>query len=550
MSELSDLNPGAPPLSGGDSAVNPAPVEDLGKLGKQLAVSSAAAAVPPQPTKTTMRTDPDGKKHISIEGPAELAEYYGKAGQFYQQAMGGMQQQVERLKQQEDAARNQPAWVQLATALSANMAQQKDMPGWVKGLGQTAAQLNPRPEQLAAQRLGLMGEQADLAGKEAGLGMQNAQFGLATRREGRLDTEEERKQLEDARKVTEDQTKDVRDMRDKQLAAAQKAEAAPPDVLNKMFIERGVDPKMAAAQTDAITKTNEAAQARIKADRAWQESKEAAKENRLTKALTAKSSDKVEADAALRAVAHSAATGDLMAMRDVSSFRGTDKSRIFKMIKDENPSFDMAEMGRKMKMMDYVTVGKGGDLIQNFGTFLQHGGEAVDAIQNLKLSGSPYLNKSLNWWRQNMQGSPELEALKQPLEAAGIDYERLLIGTSYALQKDDRERIHRFISGDMPVDQMAAAAKSMARIAKDRFMELNHKAKRVLKQDIPDPFSQDAVEGSRKMGIEIPSGEKGGSAPATDEITKAKAAKVGEVVTVKGKKYRILDNKGGIEEVK
>jgi hypothetical protein len=541
LSELSDLNPDAPPLSGQPQD----PIGDMRKLGANLAVSNKASEKPPVPSEFTQKADGS----VTIKGDRQLMEYYGKAGQFYQQAMGGMQQQVDRLKQQEDAARKQPAWVQLATALSANLAQQKDMPGWVKGLGQTAAQLNPRPEQLAAQRMGLMGEQADLAGKGAGLAMQEAQFGLAQRREGRLDTSEDRKALEDARKVEEDQTRDVRDMRDKQLAAAQKGEAAPADVLNKLFVERGVDPKLAAAQTDAITKTNEAAQARIKAERVWQESKEAGKENRLNRALAGKTSDKAEADNALNETAKAYADGDLAAVRDIASMRGNDRTRLFAKIKALDPKFDMAEMNRKIKMQDYLTTGKGGDTIQYFGTFLQHAGDASDAVKQVQLSGSPYLNKPMNWWRKNMAGSPEFERLRTSLEPAGVEFEKILIGTGYALQKEDRQRIDRFLSGDMPVDQMAAALKTMGGVAKDRYVELNHRAKRVLKKDIEDPFSEDAHVGAAKIGLDLgtTSGPAAGAKDAggphqkvtgNDGVAEAKAAKIGDTLTIMGKRYK------------
>jgi hypothetical protein len=84
------------------------------------------------------------------------------------QIRGAFAQEAQRLKIQEDAARQQP-WVQLATALSANIAQQPNMPGFVKALGATAAQLNPTADQLGARRMGVLNQQAQMAEKSAAL---------------------------------------------------------------------------------------------------------------------------------------------------------------------------------------------------------------------------------------------------------------------------------------------------------------------------------------------------------------------------------------------
>jgi hypothetical protein len=100
--------------------------------------------------------------------PIATYESYNRDRQQLNEIRGAFHQQAEQLQKQEQQARSQPAWVQLATALSANLASQKDMPGWVRGLGQTAAQMNPRPEQIQAQRMGVLGEEAQLTEKALG----------------------------------------------------------------------------------------------------------------------------------------------------------------------------------------------------------------------------------------------------------------------------------------------------------------------------------------------------------------------------------------------
>jgi len=545
MSELSDLNPGAPPLSGGDSAVNPAPVEDLGKLGKQLAVSSAAAAVPPQPTKTTMRTDPDGKKHISIEGPAELAEYYGKAGQFYQQAMGGMQQQVERLKQQEQQARAQPAWVQLATALSANMAQQKDMPGWVKGLGQTAAQMNPRPEQLAAQRMGLMGEQADLAGKSANLEMSGMAREDARKKEARV--AEQAQTAQSAKAFHELST------------SAQKGELTDITLTSQVLQDAGHPKDHADAQARLLVGVSREKKSLIDAAAAATDKKtqdalnaRAAESDKrmavMLKGLALKTSAQSDSDKAIETTAQSIAAGDLSSIKDISSFRGSERTRIYARAKEINPNFSVAETKRKIDMEQSFTVGKDGQNLQSFGTFLEHAGELSKALDGVAQSSSPALNKPINWIRKNAEGNPEYQRLLVAIEPVGKEFESFLLNQR-ALYVDDRKRIDVLMNGNSSPAQIMTALNQMGKTAKDRYTEMNQRYKRVMKQDIENPFGEEAIAGAAKVGLDLgtTSGPAAGAKDAggphqkvtgNDGVAAAKSAKIGDTLTIMGKRYK------------
>ncbi len=154
-----------------------------------LKAHNDAAQTPPQPTSTTLERDPDGNERLTIKGPAELARYYGNAAQFYQQALGGYAKQMDSIEQQmraqEAQIRSQPPWVQLATALSANLAQAPNMPGWVQAAGRTAAQLNPRPEELQMRRMGVLNSEAQLAERAIGAGLGSAKFALDVASENR-----------------------------------------------------------------------------------------------------------------------------------------------------------------------------------------------------------------------------------------------------------------------------------------------------------------------------------------------------------------------------
>jgi hypothetical protein len=497
MSELSDLNPEAPPLSG--QPQGPDPIGDMRKLGANLAVSSKAAEKPPVPTEFTQKADGS----VTIKGDRQLMEYYGKAGQFYRQAMGGMQQQVDRLKQQEDAARAQPAWVQLATALSANMAQQKDMPGWVKGLGQTAAQLNPRPEQLAAQRMGLMGEQADLAGKSANLEMSGMTREDARRKEARLADTAHAAQI----------AKTFNELG----AAAQKGELTDVATTSQVLQDAGNEKDHADTQAKALVGISKEKQTLIAAasaatDKRTQDAltaRAAESDKRMAvmlKGLSLKASDKSDADKAIETTAQSIAAGDLSSIKDISSFRGSERTRIYARAKEINPNFSVAETKRKIDMEQSFTVGKDGQNLQSFGTFLEHAGELSESLKGVAQSSSPALNKPINWIRKNAEGNPEYQRLLVAIEPVGKEFESFLLNQR-ALYVDDRKRIDVLMNGNSSPAQIMAALNQMGKTAKDRYTEMNHRYKRVMGQDIENPFGAEALAGAAKVGINLPQGK-------------------------------------------
>jgi hypothetical protein len=130
--------------------------------------------------------------------PIQTYEAMMRDRQELNQIRGAFAQEADRLQRQEQQARQQP-WAQLATALSANLAQARDLPGWVQAAGRTAAQLNPTADQLRSQRMGVLGEQAQLAEKAGALDIAAARTAADT------------KQAELARKTAEGMDKRAAD---------------------------------------------------------------------------------------------------------------------------------------------------------------------------------------------------------------------------------------------------------------------------------------------------------------------------------------------------
>jgi hypothetical protein len=211
----------------------------------------------------------------------------------------------------------------------------------------------------------------------------------------------------------------------------------------------------------------------------------------------------------IEVVAQSLAHGDLTALRDVTSMMGGNRLMVYARTKSINPNFSVAETQRKIDMYKLYTTGKMGENLQSFGTFLEHAGELSDAVQNIRLLSAPLANRPLNWLRKNAQGSGELAALETALEPVRKEYEAFLLGNR-AMHDDDRKAINLILSDTASPAQIQGALKQMGKTARDRFTEANFRFKKVMKQDIEDPFSPDAIEGAKKVGVELKGGSETG----------------------------------------
>jgi hypothetical protein len=213
-----------------------------------------------------------------------------------------------------------------------------------------------------------------------------------------------------------------------------------------------------------------------------------------------------------------------MSIRELATSRGGDRLFIVDEIRKIDPHFSTAELQRKIDTEAYYSpTGKGGDLLRYFGTYLQHVGEATQTVKGLELAKSKFLNKTWNWWRENMAGTPEFERLRVSLEPVATEFEKILIGTGYALQQEERKRVEKFAAGNMGVDQMMAAAKQMSITVKDRLIEANYSYKRLMKRDFENPISPEAVAGAEAVGLKLPNWATGASAGTSEPPPDAKA---------------------------
>jgi hypothetical protein len=202
--------------------------------------------------------------------------------------------------------------------------------------------------------------------------------------------------------------------------------------------------------------------------------------------------------------------GELTRLKDIASLRGDQRLQIYDIAKQTaaaaGRTFSVSEVDRQIRNEDYYANGKGADSLRSFNTFLEHAGAASDAVNQIRLSAVPVINKPLNWWREHLSGSPELQQLVGSLEPVRKEFEGYLLG-GHALHTDDRKAAETILSDNSSPAQIQQALKTMGHTAVARAREENYRYKKLAKHDLQDAFSPEAIEGARKIGTELGFGD-------------------------------------------
>jgi hypothetical protein len=451
--------------------------------------------------------------HDAVQAITQNAMQFGHITQVYQQ-------QIERNQQQQEQLRQHPFANALAQ-IAANVAASSKDP-LVRGLGGAAQALNPTMGQLQGQGMELM-QGAEKAG------------------EGQMRILEQMDQHQAMQRSREDALAQKTALAKDQTAktfhelstSAQKGELTDPAITSKVLQDAG-HPKdradslaalLVGASKEKQSLLKQAQEATALKDKTALDERARESDRRIAAYLAAaapKISDKADADKAIEETAKSIAAGDLSSIKDISSFRGSERTKIYARAKEINPNFSVAETKRKIDMEQSFTVGKDGQALQSFGTFLEHAGEATKALEGVYQSGSPAINKPMNWIRKNMEGNPEYQRLIVSLEPVGKEFESFLLNQR-ALYVDDRKRIEIMLDGNSTPAQIKVALNQMGKTAKDRYSEMNQRYKRTMKHDLEDSFGPEATAGAAKIGIDV-----GSSGAAKKLIFNPKTGKIEE----------------------
>jgi hypothetical protein len=164
-----------------------------------------------------------------------------------------------------------------------------------------------------------------------------------------------------------------------------------------------------------------------------------------------------------------------------------------------DPKFSMADYPLRQQAYQYFFGGgKGADQIQSANTLIQHSKDLSDVVNDYRATGSPLLNKPLNWIRKNYGDatySRYVTAL-QPVRDEFMTY----LQNNHALTNEDRKAGDLILSDDATPAQQQEAIKQLSHTAAIRLGENNNRYRRVFGEDYPEILPPDSEKFLRDVG--------------------------------------------------
>ena len=235
--------------------------------------------------------------------------------------------------------------------------------------------------------------------------------------------------------------------------------------------------------------------------------------------------NKVDAtQSAIDRVAVGLANGDLTRIKDIASLRSDQRLLLYDKVKQLNPSFNTAQIDRQIKMYDSYTNGQQGNQLQSFGTFMEHAGALKDTVAALQnTTDARILNRPINWLRQNVTGNEQYQKVLAALDPVQKEFESYLLNNR-ALYVEDRKTVDQIINGDLSPNQINAALNQMGHTVQARYNNADKRFKSTMNgksiEDVIDPFTPEAKDAAKKIGIKLGSEGEATSAPkgATQKV--------------------------------
>jgi hypothetical protein len=163
-----------------------------------------------------------------------------------------------------------------------------------------------------------------------------------------------------------------------------------------------------------------------------------------------------------------------------------------------SPQYDPQTQATVKAWKDLDPDGKLGTQVTSYNTFLRHTGALYDYVDELKNSGYPYWNKSVNWLRQNT-GDPRVANFVTKADPVLKEFQSFLLNNR-ALRQDDRESAQKMITESSSPEQMYGPLASMVHTGTARLSEANNSFRRMTGQDIPDIISPEAQGAMMRVG--------------------------------------------------
>jgi hypothetical protein len=200
--------------------------------------------------------------------------------------------------------------------------------------------------------------------------------------------------------------------------------------------------------------------------------------------------------------------GNVAQIKDLASFRGDQKARLYNMITDaatkagkDPKDYSPAKLEAKAKVLNDFADGKAADNIMAFNTFLQHGSEALDATAAMRAqAGSPLINRPINWLRKNAANDANFSAFQTALVPVRKEYMNFL-NNNRAEHEADLKVMDKVLSDDSTPAQIEASLKQLGESADARLRELGRKYSNTMGEEYPNLIAPEGQAALKKMGV-------------------------------------------------
>jgi hypothetical protein len=187
-----------------------------------------------------------------------------------------------------------------------------------------------------------------------------------------------------------------------------------------------------------------------------------------------------------------------LAVSQLGRMGANQKAQIVARAKQIDPRFDMTLYPSRQKVAESFASGKDADAIQSFNTFLLHSKDLSDAVNSLRATSVPLVNKSWLWLRKN-SGDPAVASYLAKVEPVALEFMTFLEG-NHALTETDKTSAKAILDPSASPAQMQGTIKSLAHTAALRLSQVNKKYRNTMGTDYPELLDSDAAQFLRDTG--------------------------------------------------
>lgn len=210
----------------------------------------------------------------------------------------------------------------------------------------------------------------------------------------------------------------------------------------------------------------------------------------------------------------------LVSMKDVVGRGATTKAQLYDEAAQQAAAkgikFSPRETDRKLNTLDdFSATGKDGLALQQVGTLLEHASGAADAYAQLNRTNFPLVNMGMSKFAKSGISDPNYNAFVGSYAPVKAELSKYLTAP-FAPSVEEQKNIDGALMDDASPAAMMAGLQAAAHVAKAKFTEQNFRYKRTIGDDIRNPFSSEATESARKLGVDMTPadyGQKPGGKP-------------------------------------